>query len=79
MVEATPPKDVVKIINGYFEKMEEGIHTGMVLAANTGSPNRLSDVLFGDRYGQPGLQVAGSDEGDRQRDHHQRCDPKPVG
>jgi len=112
MVEAMPPKEVVKIINGYFREMEEairehrglvlqyigdeieavfgapisiedhalraleaalemkrrlkavnedlaskgypalahgiGIHTGMVLAANIGSPNRLSYALVGD-------------------------------
>jgi adenylate cyclase len=112
MVEAMPPKEVVKIINGYFREMEEairknqglvlqyigdeieavfgapisienhalraveaalemkrrlkavnddlaskgypalahgiGIHTGKVLAANIGSPDRLSYALVGD-------------------------------
>jgi adenylate cyclase len=112
MVESTPPKEVVKIINGYFSEMDEaikqyhglvlqyigdeieavfgaplylkdhpvmavraaremgnrlllfneelgkhgypplghgiGIHTGEVLAANIGSPDRLSYALVGD-------------------------------
>jgi len=112
MVETTPPREVVRIINGYFKEMEEsirqhhglvlqyigdeieavfgapifskdhplmavraalemrkrlhtvnqdlerhgyralahgiGIHTGLVLAANIGSPDRLSYALIGD-------------------------------